>query len=487
MALRALLLRQQINAKEAELANLRRKEPDMNKREKDLADAIDEAQTDDDRKALEDLIDEFEKDRDELQKELDELSTEIEKLKQDLKDEEDKQPKPKTATGSDPEPRLDPVTTNPKNRRKDVFHMPNLRYRAFGNMTAEQRTAFVQREDIQDFLQRFRTFFSGDQKRAVTGAELMIPEVMLDLIRQNILEYSKLIRRVHFEHVPGKARQNIMGTIPEAVWTEMCATLNELVFTVNGVEVDGFKVGGVVTVCNSLLDDAPGLLSDLIEGIGASIGIAVDKAILYGTGVKMPMGIATRLAQTAAPSDYPANARPWDDLHTSNVITIPASATGLEIFKAILIAAGNAKGKYSRGNKFWAMNEATYTQLQAAALDINAAGAIVSSMEGTMPVIGGDVVVFGDNIVPDNTIIGGYGDLYLLTERAGTSVGYSDLPLYIQDHTVVKVTARYDGLPVIAEGFVAIGLGGAPTMEMTFAADTANAGGASAKAPAKKS
>ena len=95
MALRALLLRQQINAKEAELANLRRKEPDMNKREKDLADAIDEAQTDDDRKALEDLIDEFEKDRDELQKELDELSTEIEKLKQDLKDEEDKQPKPR--------------------------------------------------------------------------------------------------------------------------------------------------------------------------------------------------------------------------------------------------------------------------------------------------------------------------------------------------------------------------------------------------------
>ena len=40
-----------------------------------------------------------------------------------------------------------------------------------------------------------------------------------------------------------------------------------------------------------------------------------------------------------------------------------------------------------------------------------------------------------------------------------------------------KGTARYDGLPVIAEGFVAIGINAAvPTTSMTFAEDTANAG-----------
>ena len=91
-----------------------------------------------------------------------------------------------------------------------------------------------------------------------------------------------------------------------------------------------------------------------------------------------------------------------------------------------------------------------------------------------MPVVGGDVVVFSDDVMPDNTIIGGYGDLYLLAERAGTSVGYSDIPLYIQDQTVVKGTARYDGVPVIAEGFVAIGIGKAPVTSASFAPDTAN-------------
>ena len=106
--------------------------------------------------------------------------------------------------------------------------------------------------------------------------------------------------------------------------------------------------------------------------------------------------------------------------------------------------------------------------------NINAGGAIVSMLEGTMPVVGGDLVVFGDEIMPDNTIIGGYGDLYLLAERAGTSIGYSDLPLFIQDQTVVKGTARYDGTPVIPEGFVVIGLGAAPATSVEFAPDMAN-------------
>ena len=39
-----------------------------------------------------------------------------------------------------------------------------------------------------------------------------------------------------------------------------------------------------------------------------------------------------------------------------------------------------------------------------------------------------------------------------------------------------KGTARYDGLPVIAEGFVAIGINDTvPTTSLSFATDSANA------------
>ena len=205
--------------------------------------------------------------------------------------------------------------------------------------------------------------------------------------------------------------------------------------------------------------------------------MALDKAILYGRNgantQKMPLGIVTRLAQTSQPADYPATARPWVDLHTSNIKTISADVTGAALFQAIVTNSANMKSKYSKGEKVWVMNDATYTKLVAAAVTVDSNGRIVAGINGSMPVIGGAIEIL--DFIPDNVIIGGYFDLYLLAERAGAKFASSEHAFFIQDATVFKGTARYDGQPVIAEGFVAIGIGGTtPTAEMTFAPDTAN-------------
>ena len=102
------------------------------------------------------------------------------------------------------------------------------------------------------------------------------------------------------------------------------------------------------------------------------------------------------------------------------------------------------------------MNETTYTKLMAETVSVNANGQIVTGVAGTMPVIGGVIEVL--NFIPDNTIIGGYFDLYLLGERAGAQFAQSEHVFFIQDQTAFKGVARYDGQPVIAEAFVAIGL-----------------------------
>lgn len=469
MALRKLLLGKQLEGKRARMAELEQRTAELEAREAELTAATDEASTDEELRSVGELIEQFTAEQTEHRSAVEALAAEIAADEEELRSLEAQTPKAAPAPNNN---NNDPQTGA---ERKDEHYMSTRQTRAFAGMTMEQRAAFIAREDVQAFVADFRARFAGGQTRAVSGGELLIPQVMLDLLRGNIGEYSKLTKYVNLVSVGGTARQPIMGTIPEAVWTEACAALNELTFAVNAVDVDGYKVGGYVAVCNALLEDTPSLLSALIEGMGAAIGIAVDKAILFGTGNKMPLGIATRLAQTSKPSGYPDSARAWVDLHQSNVITIPSgSTTGLTLFQQILMAAANAKSRYSSGNKFWAMSEATYAKIQVEATNINAAGAIVSVMDGTMPVLGGDLVVFGREVIPDNTIIGGYGDLYLLAERAGTAVGYSDLPLYIQDQTVVKGTARYDGQPVIPEGFVVIGIGGAPTTSVDFAPDQAN-------------
>ena len=233
---------------------------------------------------------------------------------------------------------------------------------------------------------------------------------------------------------------------------------------------------GYYAICNANLEDSDvNLATELVIALSKAIGMALDKAILYGTATKMPLGIVTRLAQTEQPTGYPATARTWVDLHTSNIKSIAAGTTGAALISAIVTAFGNAKGKYSRGEKVWVMNETTYTSLVAASVSVDASGAIVAGVNGVMPVIGGVIEVL--DFVPDNVIIGGYFDLYILAERAGSRFATSEHVRFLQDQTVFKGTARYDGQPAIAEGFVAIGLNGVtPSATMSFAPDTANVG-----------
>jgi HK97 family phage major capsid protein len=347
----------------------------------------------------------------------------------------------------------------------------NTRSKIFDKMTMQERSEFLAREDVKAYLGEVRT--SIKEKRALTNVGLTIPEVMLGLLRENLINYSKLYRHVSVRPVQGDGRVVIMGVVPEAIWTECCANLNELSLGFNDLEINCYRVAGYFAVCNANIEDSDlDLVAELMEALAQAIGLALDKAILYGrnatTTQRMPQGIVSRLAQTEQPTGYPTTARTWVDLHTTNIKTIPASATGVEFFKALAVASGAAKGAYSRGPKTWVMNEVTYTKLVAEAMAIDAGGAIVSGVNGTMPVLGGDIEVL--NFIPDNVIIGGYFDLYILGERRGPLFGTSEHVRFLADQTVLKGTARYDGGPAIAEAFVAVGIGSAPTATMTFAA-----------------
>ena len=345
--------------------------------------------------------------------------------------------------------------------------------RKFFGMTNQERDMFFAREDVKAYLAEIRSCMR--EKRALTNVGLTIPEVMLGLIRENIIDYSKLYKHVVVRRISGTGREIVMGTIPEAVWTDCCANLNELSLGFNDVEVGCWKVGGFFAVCNANLEDSDlDLAAELLSAIGQAIGLALDKAILYGTGSRMPLGVVTRLVQTSAPADYPATARTWVDLHTKNVKAInSATMTAAELFAAIVLNFGAAKSKYSRGTKVFVMNETTYTTLMSKTISVNADGQIVSGINGVMPVIGGVIEVL--EFIPDNIIIGGYFDLYLLAERAGQKFATSEHVRFLQDQTVFKGTARYDGQPVIAEGFVVMGLNNTtPDATMTFAPDDAN-------------
>ena len=322
----------------------------------------------------------------------------------------------------------------------------------FYGMSHEERTAFFAREDVKGFIAQIR---SSCQTRAVTNMTLTIPDVMLEVLRDNMTQYSKLVKHVNLKRVKGKARQNIMGAIPEAVWIEAVGSLNELDLTLNQIEVDGYMIGGWIPISNVYLEDSDlNLGAEIMDALGKAIGLGLDRAILFGTGVKMPIGIVTRLKQIAQPSNWEANARAWTDLHESNIKKISiAESTGASFFIALIKALGAANPLYSDGQSFWVMNRATHMDIKAKALAFVPA-ALLTAGDNTFPVIGGTVEEC--EMLGDNEIVGGFGSLYLLSEREGQKIESSEHVRFLENQTVFKGYARYDGKPVIGEAFVMV-------------------------------
>lgn len=471
MALKALMLKRSIDAKKAELAALEAKDEEFATREADLAQAIEEAEPGNAEQegAINAEIEQFEADSTTHSEAKETLRVDIERLEGELEEIERNAPVPPA-----PEIKKNDVRGDQRMENINIRSLPMTR-RAFDALPMEQRNTIVAQDDVKAFLGELRSM--KGQSRAITGAELTIPVVFLDLISENMFRYSKLLNRVRVRNVSGEARQTIAGTVPEAVWTEMCGAINELSFTFNQVTLDGYKVAGHVPVCNSLLEDNDiNLASGIVEMLSEANGLAMDKAILYGKGAasKMPLGIVTRLAQDTKPADYPANAPEWVDLSDSNILQIGgASVTGAEFWSALMTATGATYTRYNRGNMFWAMNSKTYATLKSKLITFTATGDIVANLFGSLPIVTGDIDVL--EFIPDGDIIGGYGDLYLLAMRSGMTIESSSHVQFIQDNTVFRGKQRADGMPIIPGAFVAININNqAVTTVMDFAADTAN-------------
>ena len=449
MALKALMLRRSIENKKAELAKFTAKDAEMQTREAELEKSVAEVETEEQQNAVSAEIDQFEADRAAHEKSKADLLESISALERELEELE----------RSDPalQKKEEPKSERGMNMANfDVRSLP-IGKAVVDALPTEQRESMMQREDVKKFLSELRAY--KGQTRAITGGSLTIPTVLLDLVAENMYRYSKLINRVRVRNVAGVARQVVAGVIPEAVWTEMCGAINELSLEFNSYSLDGYKVAGYVPVCNALLEDNDiALASYIVEALAQAIGLALDKAILYGkgSGSKMPMGIVTRLAQQTKPSDYPSDAPAWTDLHTTNIQSIDASKTGADFWSALALAAGNTYTKYSRGIQFWAMNSKTYAKLKSKTITFTAQGDIVSNVFGVLPIVNSNIDIL--EFMPDGDIV-----------ESDRSVRF------IQDNTVFRGKQRADGVPIVPGAFVAINIDGATvTTAMDFAGDTAN-------------
>ena len=352
--------------------------------------------------------------------------------------------------------------------------MNNTTERRWFGLTYAERDALIAKDTTRDFLQRFRAL--REQQNSATGAELGIPTEFMQILRDLTYQNSNLWPYVHSESIRGYSRQNIAGTGAEAVWTEMLANINEISLDFTQLEMDGYTLAGYMAISNAVLQDDADLqlLTSILNAMGEANARALDKAIVYGTGKKMPVGFVTRLAAETTPTWWNNDQGEFTDLHTSHILKLDIDSTsGAAFFGTLVEALGIADPKYSDGRVFWVMNRKTHIRLMAKALAFNAAAAITAGINNTFPIVGGDIVEL--EFMADNDIAGGFGSLMRMAEREGLSIASSDIPLFLRNMTVYRSIGRYDGKPARGEAFVMVNFHNtAPTTSISFAPDYAN-------------
>lgn len=461
MALKTIMLRHKIDAKEASLAKLHEEGEALKTRADEIEAAIAEVETEEAEKIIDEQIAELEAEQERhaaavkaTQEEIDRLRAELGKIEaQDQREPEDIKKENEEAHEEAREEKTAMST------RKDFF-----------GMTRAEAQEWVERAEIKEFLHEVRSAIKEKRALTVNGGSLARVEIF-NVIHAAIERYSKLYKHVLVRSVRGEGRQPVVGQPPEAYWLEACAALPELTLAFGITALNNWKVGGYIPVCNAAIEDTDiDLAYEVMDAIGQGIGLAYDKAIIAGTGEGMPLGIRTRLAQTSGTGSR--DPLTWVDYHTTNLVTIAAGTTDLALIKAIVDAAAKADGAYSDGEKFWAMNAATYSAIMSASLNVNATGAVVAGVNREMPVIGGAIEILP--FMPTGHIVGGYGRGYLLGERREIELESSREAMFIQQHTVFLGSARADGLPVLPGAFVGIALPGAAQWNVTFPAVTTN-------------
>ena len=420
MALKQILLQRKINDSKKILETLREKDLEFKKREADLETAIGEAVNDEEKNAVEDEVNKFQAEKEPHDEQKSKLEADIASMETELEELNSKQPKNKEVKGAE--------RSMPKAKQSRDTH----------------RNEYYERSDVKNFYSELRERLQMRANGQVlpdgpSGAELIIPDIIVNRIRERIGDFTTLYPLVDKVVAKGRVKLILDVDTSEATWLEMRGALPEDDDSnLTAVEFDGFKIGRIVYIDNSLLEDSVINLDDyLTKRIARSIAKGLDKAIVVGEGStsKQPEGI------------LPA-------IPTVNKVTKKPKYEELIPVIGLIDTGEDATGEIVA-----VMHRQTYyNRIATLTLHTNSAGVDVVQLPNlSAPNFLGLKVVF-NNYLPKDKVLFGVMEIYTLVERESVRVDMSGHYKFREDQTAIRGLGRYDGKPVMPKAFVEVTL-----------------------------
>lgn len=435
MKLKILMLRKKLEERRAKLGEVETELGELKKREDELEEAInelDENSSEEEHNTVADSIDELEKEKEEKLKEKKDLEDEIADIEKNMAEmEEDTLVDEEENEGNE----------NRKNEKKNIQRRDTIM--DLTNMTTRQRVGkILEREENINFFNDVTNLYFK-REAALAGmtkdtAGLMIPDDVYYEINQRIGDYGSLYNIVRKLNLVGKARIIMNAGTPKMYWTEKCEPLKETTLgELQAVELDNFKLGGYLFLCESFVQDVNEnkhhsitIANYIINEFAKAIAEALDKAIYEGKGAseKEPEGIKNAIKNTKK---------------VTNILELLGVIGSIDV--------GFYEHNAPQGSITVAANRSTLYQFiypETWGKDSN--GKLVYGMGNTLP---DGTRIITSNVIPDGEVVVGDFNQYILGVRKDMTFDTNDRLQWIEENIGYKIRGRYDGKVINPKAF----------------------------------
>ncbi|EJS59728.1 phage major capsid protein [Bacillus cereus] len=276
--------------------------------------------------------------------------------------------------------------------------------------------------------------------KGFAGTETLVPATVFERVFEYLRVNHALLNHIQFVNTTGVTQWVVKkGYVQSAWWGKLCEEIKELLD--DGFEViptNLYKLSAYVPICNAMLDLGPIWLDRYVREILAeSMAIALEEAIVNGTGKDQPIGMMKDLKAAVTAGVYSdKKAIPLTDL------------TPTSLGKEVMAPLTNG-GRRAVSNALMIVNPLDYWEkIFPATTFLTQNGAYVS---GVLPI---PATVVQSLAVPKGKMVAGIASDYFMGVGSTQKMESSKEYRFLEDETVYLSKQYANGRPKDNDSFL---------------------------------
>ncbi|MEK0220889.1 phage major capsid protein [Bacillus proteolyticus] len=276
--------------------------------------------------------------------------------------------------------------------------------------------------------------------KGFAGTETLVPATVFERVFEYLRVNHALLNHIQFVNTTGVTQWVVKkGYVQSAWWGKLCEEIKELLD--DGFEVittNLYKLSAYVPICNAMLDLGPIWLDRYVREILAeSMAIALEEAIVKGTGKDQPIGMMKDLKAAVTAGVY------------SDKTAIPLTdLTPTSLGKEVMSPLTNG-GRRAVSNALMIVNPLDYWEkIFPATTFLTQNGAYVS---GVLPI---PATVVQSLAVPKGKMVAGIASDYFMGVGSTQKMESSKEYRFLEDETVYLSKQYANGRPKDNDSFL---------------------------------